>query len=286
MVLKIPKISFILVLLVIFNSQIVAQTAFKSGGTFNSSFLLGNTTYAKKSQLLFSPADLTNEVSGQINKIYFRYGQGGVANNQTLTNFKIKLGHTEITEYVAPFLFISNLKTVLDSTSYTIPAGSSGSWFSLKLDSLFNYDANKTLVVELSFETSTIAIWGTFGTNNSPVKKLISPRLADTLGDPEATTWQDFGFDISTTDVDKKMYSDSDFELYPNPVSDFIHYGFGDSPTEELHKVLIFNIAGKKELQAVWNQENQLDVSQLRSGIYFIEFSQNGVPKRKRFIKK
>lgn len=70
------------------------------------------------------------------------------------------------------------------------------------------------------------------------------------------------------------------FVIYPNPAQDFV------TLNEDYKSVRIFNVNGSEVLN-ISNNQNQIDVSSLSSGIYLIQLeSTNGNLKRSKFIKK
>ncbi|MAO47238.1 MAG: hypothetical protein CL527_00655 [Aequorivita sp.] len=86
-------------------------------------------------------------------------------------------------------------------------------------------------------------------------------------------------YPLSTTDFQRNA-----FQLYPNPTKDILFLN-PTNPTENL-KVKIFNLEGR--LLRNLNLENQtsMDVSNLESGIYFLNIEvENGNKAVKKFIK-
>ena len=70
--------------------------------------------------------------------------------------------------------------------------------------------------------------------------------------------------------------------IYPNPVANILNY-ISDF---EIDKIRIFSLDGKLiETNFVFSS-NQIDVSNLKSGIYFFEFNVNDKLIRKKIIKK
>lgn len=222
-----------------------AQQIAKSGGTSNSTFLLGSTEYARKTQCIYPPAQLTGAQSGTITRVYFKRGSTGNALNQVLTSFRFKMGQTAATGFTGS-QFFTGLTTLVDSATITLPAGAAGSWFSIDLDSHFVYDATKTLIFQTSFQTSSVSNWGTFGTSNTPVKKLVSPDTGATVGSGTSSTWQDFGFDIVPLSVGELFASQTTFSVFPNPVAETIFLNlprhFSDKPVD----IQLINLMGKR----------------------------------------
>lgn len=75
-------------------------------------------------------------------------------------------------------------------------------------------------------------------------------------------------------------YSSLTFNLYPNPVKDFIYID-GSSVLTDLK---IYSIDGKL-VDLKYLENNRVDVSNLNKGFYIISYNENGVFKQKKFIK-
>jgi len=252
-----------------------AQQIFKGGGTSNSTFLFGYTSYAAKSQCIFLPADLTNLRSGNMTRLYWRYGSTGNTTPQTLTYFTIKIGQTTATGYTANNFF-TGLQEVMFDSSYTIPAGTTGNWFSIDLDTTFAYDSTKTLIVQLTFPQSAVNNWGTYGTTNTPTKKIISPDTAAVTGDPSSGTWQDFGFDLQTpTGIQTVFNTNSvfDFLVSPNPANHEIRLQPLSTSKENMELSIANQLGQQVYKNTISFSEQTIDISYLSKGIYTITIS-------------
>lgn len=280
--LKTHSFSILLCLLSYGISQ--GQEIMKTGGTTNSTFLFGSTAYARKSQMLYAPADLVNEQSGTINRIYFKYGTTGLQ-TQNLTHLRIKMGLTDITTYGTNPDFLTDLQSVMHREEYSIPWGTANTWFSIDLDTTFQYDAEKTLIVQVSFAESTLQNWGTNGTSNNVRKKVIAPDTAATSGSLTSTTWQDFGFDLGTiSGVWHQVFSQEPF-LYPNPGNGLIRLNSNKFKIADIQKIKILEATGRIIYTANSLQENQLDISHLPNGLYYFEMQGPDDLLRQKYIK-
>lgn len=247
-----------------------AQQVYKGLGTSNSTFLFGYTSYAAKSQCIFLPADFTNLRSGNITRIYYRYGSTGNTQAQELTRFQISMTQTSATGYTNS-TFFTGLTQVFYDSLYTIPAGVTGDWFSIDLDSTYAYDSTQTLIVQLIFPESLHDNWGTYGTSNNPVKKLISPDTLALTGSGTSATWQDFGFDLQTSTGTQTLLSVGNnlgLDIISNPATTILklipHLPAGQNATLE-----ISNAIGKKLYSRnVTSQVQVIDVTSFSSGIY------------------
>lgn len=77
-----------------------------------------------------------------------------------------------------------------------------------------------------------------------------------------------------------KKFNDFSFSLFPNPVNDFLII----SSKEELQKVEIFNLLGKKVLNS-FNVKNTIDVSSLSKSVYLVKLTSTKGVSTKKFIK-
>ena len=76
--------------------------------------------------------------------------------------------------------------------------------------------------------------------------------------------------------------TNSDIVLYPNPVEDILYF----KSDFEITNIKIFTIDGKLIESNVSLSENHINVSNLKKGIYFVEFMQNEKLIRNKIIKK
>ena len=179
------------------STGLFAQDVQKCCGTSNSTFLLGNASTANHTQSLYLPGDLTNAQSGWIDRLYFRYGNTGQGLGVTLSNVMIRMSLTPATSFVGGNTYFTGMDTVLLAPELIIAPGTTGEWFSFPIDP-FQYDAGRTLVLDIWFEGSTTTNFGTLGNSNSG-RKLYSNNLALLTGTTSSSTWQDLGFDVSQT---------------------------------------------------------------------------------------
>lgn len=266
-----------------------AQQVYKGLGTSNSTFLFGYTSYAAKSQCIFLPSDFVNLRSGNITRIYYRYGSTGITMAQELTRFQISMAQTTATGYTNS-TFFTGLNQVFYDSLYTIPAGVTGDWFSIELDSTFAYDSTQTLIVQLIFPESLHDNWGTYGTSNNPVKKLISPDTLAVTGSGTSATWQDFGFDLQTSTGIQTFFNTSnslDLDVINNPVTTTLNL-MPRLPQNQNAMLEISNAIGRKVLSnKVSSKLQTIDVSTFAKGIYFASLTtSNGISVSRKFIVK
>ena len=191
-----------------------AQEVQKCCGTSNSTFLLGNISYAKHTQSLYLPGDLSNAQSGTIDRLYFRYGNTGEDLGVTLSDFVIRLGQTTAGGFPSGNIFFTGLEVVQAGPALTIQPGVTGDWFSFPINA-FTYDAGQTLILDIWFSASTTVNFGTLGNANNG-RKLYANDQASTTGATSSTTWQDFGFDVEPASSIQETLPAS-FTLLPMP---------------------------------------------------------------------
>ena len=182
-------------LLLLLPVAMFAQQVQKCCGASNSTFLLGNLTYAKHTQSLYLPGDLSNAQDGTINTLYFRYGSTGEDLGVTLSNVMIRMALVAQTTFTGGNAFFTDLDTVLMVPELTIAPGIEGDWFSFPIGVPFQYNANRTLVLDIWYTDSTTPNFGTLGTTNNG-RKLYANDLSLPTGSTSSGTWQDFGFDV------------------------------------------------------------------------------------------
>ncbi len=191
-----------------------AQQVQKCCGTSNSTFLLGNTGFARHSQCLYLPAELTGAQPGHITRLYYRYGSTGIDVDQTLTELQIGFLQNQATNFPGN-LFYTDVTPAYYSVSQVIPAGTTGEWFYFELDQPFEYDPALSLIVDIKFETSSTSNFGTLATS-APGRKLYASDLDSPTGETTVSTLQDVGFDLDGSTFVSGLANEP-FMLFPNP---------------------------------------------------------------------
>lgn len=136
------------------------------------------------------------------------------------------------------------------------------------------------LLVALVRATDTLQeLFALEGTGNNPI--LVSGGLTNGLTSyPDKDMVYVFGDNLSTEKFTEPQAAM--FGLYPNPTTDHLWVTFGEEDTKD-SRFDIFNILGRKVQSGHIDVENPIDVSALKSGIYFIRIDGT---QTKRFIKK
>ncbi len=205
--------------------QTTPQTAKTSATQSFSAFLFGSDA-ARKTQMLYLPSDLPGGTAGRIHRVYFQHASTN--STVTLGKLRLTLGHTTNTAFVPVTRFYAGQDTVLKAATYTIAPGAVlGEWFGIDLDTVarFSYDPTRTLIVGVSFATSTNQAFGTFGDNTfgtSPGagKKLYAAADTASRGLTGSSTWQHFGFDNRPVGLARDLELTSPLLLFPNPAAD------------------------------------------------------------------
>ncbi|MBK6343159.1 MAG: T9SS type A sorting domain-containing protein [Flavobacteriales bacterium] len=247
-----------------------AQQVYKGFGTSNSTFLLGNLT-ALRTQCLYLPSDLVNPVGGSITRLYYRYGTTAQTTGVTLGNVQIKLGLTDQTAFAGGNTYFTGLSTVLASSSLTIPPGTTGDWFPIDLQTPFLYNPNRTLIIEIEFETTTAATFGTYGTTNNG-RKLYSGTSGTATGLTTSTTWQDMGFDVDVSAGIAHMET-AGAALWPNPASDLLNIALPAGLNGNLEFI---DAQGRTVLTESVQGNAAISIAPLASGPYTLRLMSTG----------
>ncbi|MBK9149223.1 MAG: T9SS type A sorting domain-containing protein [Flavobacteriales bacterium] len=248
-----------------------AQQVYKGFGTSNSTFLLGNLT-ALRTQCLYLPGDLVNPVSGPITRLYYRYGTTGQATGVTLGNLTIKLGLTNEVAFAGGNTYFTGLSTVLASASYTIPAGTTGDWFPIDLQTPFLYNSNRTLIIEIEFQTTTAAAFGTYGTTPNNGRKLYSNTSGTVTGTTTSSTWQDMGFDLDMG-AGIAHVETIGAALWPNPASQILNIAL---PADLSGNLEFIDAQGRTVLTAYAQGAAAISIAPLASGPYTVRLTDTG----------
>lgn len=246
-----------------------AQDVQKCCGTTSSTFLLGSTSYARHTQCLYAPDELEGAVEGYIVRLYYRYGNSGITLGNTLGDVTIKLGQTTATAF-SGVEFLTELETVLETASVSIAPGASGDWFSIDLTTPFEFDPTRSLVVDISFETSENTTFGTMSTSGNTGRKIMSEFTGTTSGE-SWDTLQDLGFDLSLTGMSERALTGA--VLYPNPTSARVDLVWSE-PLVTNATLTIHDASGRLVHTAqlgAGNTRTAMDLTGLSSGMYGVQ---------------
>ncbi|MBK7270339.1 MAG: T9SS type A sorting domain-containing protein [Flavobacteriales bacterium] len=247
-----------------------AQMVQQCCGTQNSTYLWGLPA-ASHTQCLYLPADLTGLLSGDIERLYWRYGNVSEDVGNSFTDLTIRLGQTTQTTFTNGNQFFTGLDTVLTRSSWVIQPGIEGDWFSIDLDTLFAYDSTKTLIVDVAWLTSTTNMGCLGGANND--QKLYSADNSSPTGNASSISLQDIGFDLElgTSIAEGQM---PEALLWPVPAEDVLEVRLSPAPAHpgiwRVHDAL-----GKPVFTGRYAQGTDrfaVNVAGLTKGLYFLEF--------------
>lgn len=263
-----------------------AQQVQKCCGTSNSTFLLGNLTYAKHTQSLYLPGDLTNAQSGNIDRLYFRYGSTGVDVGVTLYEVMVRMAQTAATTFAGGNQFYTDLDTVLMVPELTIAPGTNGDWFSFPLGTSFAYVADRTLILDIWYNDSSTPNFGTLGTANNG-RKLHAIDLSLPTGTTTSSTWQDFGFDLGAPTAIAEERNDQLY-LLPLPGYEQWHLTWTGSTVD--HATVQLSDASGRLLRTDRVRTSGgaylLDMAQYSTGVYIVQLrSADGTVRTQRFLK-
>ena len=130
--------------------------------------------------------------------------------------------------------------------------------------------------VTVHWATPLVISWDTF--QNVTVSAISLTVPAGTVALYQAANfWQDFGsFVLSTENFSE---NNIDLQLFPNPVKEILNIKMDDN----LSQAFIYNLQGQKVIEST---TKQINVSNLKNGVYFIKVSAEGKNSTKRFIKR
>lgn len=247
----------------------IAQDVQKCCGSSSSTFLLGSTDYARHTQCLYAPDELEGATDGYIVRMYYRYGISGITLGNTLGDVTIKLGQTTATAF-SGVDFLTGLQTVLETASLSIAPGASGDWFSIDLTTPFEFDPTRSLVVDISFETSENTSFGTMSTSGNVGRKIMSEFTGTTSGE-SWDTLQDLGFDLSLTGMSERALTGA--VLFPNPTSARVDLVWSE-PLVTNATLTVHDASGRLVHTAqvgAGNTRTIMDLASLSSGLYGVQ---------------
>lgn len=187
-------------LLLFFTANLLAQMHYNYNTAGSNNAFPFNTLPAtgKTIQHLFLPGDFNNPTavsSGNITKIYFRAGTNG---NATYNNIKIRMGLTTDTDLPVGAWYTGAMSVVYDEAGVNL-IGTTGTFFSITLETPFYYDVTKSLVVEIEQCGYTGTGIGVLTTSTSGSKRHTSVATAPP---PCPHPWLNTGAFLSHTGID------------------------------------------------------------------------------------
>ena len=262
-----------------------AQQVQKCCGTTNSSFLLGSANYARHNQGIYLPSDFNTSLTGDITRIYFRYGTVNIDTANTLTDLTISLAQSQQTSHVNDLFITEGLTPVLTSPVYMTPPGNPDEWFPIDLDTPFPYDPTLSLIVDIRFDQSAVLL--TCRAVGTPGRKLATGDPLSLVGTSSSDNLHDIGFDLDATTgipAEGPMIT----LLHPNPATDRIRLSF-DNLNGTWGRAEVMDAQGRvlvQERTAEGAASVTLDVSALAAGFYTVRLiGGNGVSIARPFIR-
>lgn len=267
-------------------AQTVPQVYKNNGGSSSSTFALGNSDYARKTQLLYDPQNITNPMAGPMRRVYFAYGQADQTIGVILDSLTIRVGQT--TDVFFPSsTFYTGLTRVAFKPTITIPPGLTGDWFGIDLDSTFTYDPTQSLIVEITYADSrkpTTGAPSNFGTAGDDVlsgnrKKLCDPNPYATVSTVNSSTWQHFGFDVLTLGLNTDREATA-LQAFPSPTHDRLTVRWADAPGTAPATLTLADALGRTVRRATVEASalqagHNLSVEDLPTGTYVLTVVQN-----------
>ena len=107
-------------------------------------------------------------------------------------------------------------------------------------------------------------------------------EVFDTTLANDTKFWVDnLSFNYITSSED--YFLNSQIYIYPNPATDVIQINL---PNNKISEVKIYNVLGKLVKQEILNHKNEIDVSELNGGVYFVKITTDKQEFVSKFIKR
>ena len=253
----------------------------------------------KRIQTLLKPGDFnqpSGAPSGFITHFYCRITTQGLG-PATYSGFNIKFGQT--TDLVLPASFITLTDTVYYRSSVELTAAAS-TWLAFTLDTPYEYDSTKSLVVEIEQCGATGTFSGFSLAHHTGLPITENGRTYSTTATCTApysglTTARVVNCGVNITPIsgitpvsnipDKFSLSQN----YPNPFNPTTTINF-TIPTTGLVVLKVFNVLGKEVATLVNETKNagsynvNFDGTNLSSGVYFYRIEVKGIATVKKML--
>jgi aminopeptidase YwaD len=112
--------------------------------------------------------------------------------------------------------------------------------------------------------------------NNKPLAEAIIKSTISILGEYASVS--------GSTNISEQLYAENDILVYPNPAQDFVNVLVSETPLS----IAVFNVNGQEliNLTSASTGNNQINCSQLNSGVYFVKvLYPNGYVAQSKFVK-
>ncbi|WP_157359344.1 T9SS type A sorting domain-containing protein [Wenyingzhuangia fucanilytica] len=264
----------------------------------------GSSSVYSRATMLYSATELTSLTSdATISMIKFDLGSVNIITASGDATLKVYMKNSSATEVAAvdtawdtAVSGATLVGTYTFNTTNNFP-GAEG-FLSFDLDSDFNYSGG-ALEVSVDWDCSNLVPldagdpnllfsgdgslnWHWSGTTHASLLYDASssqPTALDTRKSERVNT--ELVYKVNTA-LSTATLSESDFSIYPNPVKDVITIKLNDV---NLTSVEMYNVMGQKILSTTSLNNNQLNVSELNSGIYLLNINADGKTLVKKIIK-
>lgn len=264
----------------------------------------GSSSVYSRATMLYSATELASLTSTAIiSQINFDLGSENIITASGDATLKIYMKNSSATEVAAvdtqwdtAVSGATLVGTYTFNTANNFP-GTEG-FLSFDLDSDFNYSGG-ALEVSVDWDCSNLVPldagdpnllfsgdgslnWHWSGTTHASLLYDASssqPTALDTRKSERVNT--ELVYKVNTA-LSTATLSESDFSIYPNPVKDVITIKLNDV---NLTSVEMYNVMGQKILSTTSLNNNQLNVSELNSGIYLLNINADGKTLVKKIIK-
>ena len=254
-----------------------------------------NVSLGKRTQMLFRPGDFNQPSpapAGNINSISFLIHLA--LGPFTYTDFTIRMGSTNITDF-APGEFYSGLMdTVYHRTSVTL-SSPEGQWMTIQLDRPFVYNPAQSLVVEIQqcgapgasgFSFASSFLFG--NRRNNSLGGSICPfdfgATDGTVNHVGVTIGPPTGAETGSSIIPESYKL---FQNYPNPFNPVTKISY-NIPQTGFVDLRVFDILGKEvrtlvsDIKQAGTHSVDFNASVLTSGVYYYEIISDGFRDRKK----
>lgn len=159
----------------------------------------------------------------------------------------------------------------------------------IRLDFLnFNTEQGADILSIYGGETTSAPLLGSFSGQNKP-PSIYSTSGAMLLVFNTNSSITDLGWNVKYTTLYTSInenYQKIGFNIFPNPVSDYIKITFSEQPSSRFYYRIFNNIGQLVTVAEIQPNEKvfDLNVQSLKNGFYFIEVEYNGIKSSKKII--
>lgn len=150
---------------------------------------------------------------------------------------------------------------------------------------VFSYDSFYQFIVDCNFNSDDFNMLNTITSFYFNTSGNFNLTISDVMNYKKLELVNSFNNRVIYNNVNlgfSTFFDKSELIIYPNPINDILYF----KSDFEISMIKVFGFDGKLIESSLSYSGNQIDFSNMKSGIFFLEFEHNGKITRRKVIKK